>query len=1103
MATTTTFNVTKRKGGLEVVSFDKITKRLEKLSRGLHVAPLRIAQKTIASVFDGIQTRDIDTLTADIAISLATDHPDYGVLASNILIANLHKETNSTLLSVFKLMYTNTNQYGEKASLLAEDVWEVVKKHHKHLDSLLNFQKDYSYDYFAVKTMEKIYLTKVNGKIVERPQHMLMRVALGIWKDNIPRVEETYKLLSDKFFTHASPTIFNAGMRHPQLSSCFLLDMGDSIDSIYKTLSDCAKISKHGGGIGVNAHDIRSRDAIIRGTNGFSTGIIPMLRAFNATARYVNQGSRRNGSFAIYLEPHHPDIFEFLEAKKNHGDEEDRARDLFYGLWVSDLFMKRVEADGVWSLMDPDRCKGLSLVYGDEFEALYTKYETEGRYTRQVKAQEVWSAILTSQIEQGVPYVCYKDAVNKKSNQKNIGTIKSSNLCVAPDTQILTSKGYFPIKVLAGEKVEVWNGKEFSETEVVKTGENQDMVKVTFSNGFDLECTEYHRFYIQDGYWNKNPVLVEAKDLKEGMKLIKSDFPVIESGIETFKYPYTHGFYTGDGTNHIQKNGTRIPGATLYGEKIKLLEHLEIRSTSGKITAQGTLNCLFPRDLAPKFTVPVDQSVRVKLEWLSGYADADGTIARNGTNESLQICSIDIDFLKTVGLMVQTLGVDMKITPMHISADRMMPDGIGGMKEYHCQTSYRLLIGSTSLQKLVALGFAPKRLSITKRSTNRNASQFVQVVSVETLERKSDTYCFNEPKRHAGIFNGVISSQCSEITLFTSPDEVACCNLSSISLPKYITAGKFDFHELYKVTRVVTRNLNQVIDVTFYPIPEAARSNFKHRPLGIGVQGLADAFIMLRLPFDSPEAAELNKHIFETIYFAALEESVELAKEQGTYESYKGSPISKGILQFDMWDVKPSLDLWDWARLKKDIKKYGVRNSMLTAIMPTASTSQLLGNNEAIEPYTANMYLRKTLAGEFLVINKHLIKDLIGLELWNEDMKNAILQNNGSVQNIPGIPEDIKQLYKTVWEIKQRVLIDMAAGRGPYICQSQSLNLWVANPNFKILTSMLFHGWRLGLKTGQYYHRSRSAAGAIKVAVSTGKKETVQEEPQECLMCSG
>ena len=1187
--------VTKRNGSLETVSFDKITKRLGNLSKGLSgVSPIIVAQKTIASIFDGITTREIDILTADIAISLATDHPDYGILASNILISNLHKETSSSILSVFKIMNNNLNVYGEKSSLVADDVWQVVKKHSKHLDSLLNFQKDYTYDYFAIKTLEKMYLTKVNGKVVERPQHMLLRVALGIWKNDMPRVEETYKLLSDKLFTHASPTLFNASMKHAQLSSCFdkdtevfiigkgivhinevqlgdlvithtgkvqkvlqlhqnplgerklynlkatytpaikvtenhrlmviskdelalgvgkgswkpvsdihqgdflsipkkvggvstevwdvmdfteridygksdddvkfslvgdkiqfettfkvqgpqfqgkevlvshkrgnlvnrfwtvdqdfawfmgvwygdgcvthgknrkdisipkniqivssktnpklitkiceigekvfgfapsvsycksqdlvqivfhsrllaivfkhvfghgfdgkhlmlqmhawdaklvramlgglvssdgcltkqgqiiislsnyrllkefyfitrnvgiltsfaataqshkpewkhhktwtmrllpdeeimqhvikfydddrmsmrsnttrnvilldgqyfvkvtnrdlvvedlpeyvytlgieedhsynvegivcencfLLDMEDSIDGIYKVLTNCARISKYGGGIGVNCHSIRSRDAIIRGTNGSSTGIIPMLRTFNATARYVNQGSRRNGSIAFYLEPHHPDLLEFIAAKRNHGNEEERARDLFYALWVSDLFMKRVENDEMWSFMDPDKCKGLCDVYGDEYEALYIKYESEGRYAKQVKAQEVWYELMVSQIETGSPYVVFKDSVNRKSNQKNVGVIKSSNLC-------------------------------------------------------------------------------------------------------------------------------------------------------------------------------------------------------------------------------------------------------------------------------------------------------------------------------------------SEITEFTSPTETAVCNLNSLSLPGFVQGGQFDFHALYKVTKVCARNLDRVIDVTFYPIEEARRSNLRHRPIGIGVQGLADVFIMMKYPFESEEAMRLNREIFETIYFAALETSMELAKENGAYETFKGSPTSEGILQCDLWDSQPTLDLWDWKTLRKDIITYGLRNSLSTAVMPTASTSQLLGNNECIEPYTSNMYLRRTLAGEFVVINKHLVRDLIRLGIWDKEIRDDIIRDNGSVQSVSRIPDDIKELYKTAWEIKQKTLVDMAISRGAFVCQSQSLNIFMGEPSFKKLSSMLFYGWKGGIKTGIYYLRSRGSGNATKVVVDSKQPAPIVEEEPDCVMCSG
>lgn len=1151
-------NVTKRNGSLETVSFDKITKRLGNLSKGLSgVSPIIVAQKTIASIFDGITTREIDILTADIAISLATDHPDYGVLASNILISNLHKETSSSILSVFKIMNNNLNVYGEKNSLVAEDVWQVVKKHSKHLDSLLNFQKDYTYDYFAIKTLEKMYLTKVNGKVVERPQHMLLRVALGIWKNDMPRVEETYKLLSDKLFTHASPTLFNAGMKHAQLSSCFLLDMEDSIDGIYKVLTNCARISKHGGGIGVNCHSIRSRDSIIRGTNGSSTGIIPMLRTFNATARYVNQGSRRNGSIAFYLEPHHPDLLEFIAAKRNHGNEEERARDLFYALWVSDLFMKRVENDEMWSFMDPDKCKGLCDVYGDEYEALYTKYESEGRYSKQVKAQEVWYELMVSQIETGSPYVVFKDSVNRKSNQKNVGVIKSSNLCVAPETMVLTDKGYFPIIDLHGKEVNVWNGEEFSKTIVQKTGENQEMIKVSCSNGFDLICTPYHRFTVQD----KQDVrvsklhIIEAKDLKKGMKIIRCIFPVIDSESESFKYPYTHGFYCGDGTMNrhdgitkhrcnyqvyrntdfckrhqkntkeykndeeemiVRRSGTSSreiqlccansytekPCVALYGEKIDLLKYLDVRTTSG-IIQKDKINCQLPLDMEQKFKVPVNQSLKTKLDWLAGYCDADGCVVKNEKSESIQIACVNLPFLQNVVLMLQTMGCNANIRFHKNEREQSLPNGKGGSRNFACQKTYRLSIGSVFVQQLIKLGFSPKRLILPIRNEIVGIERYNTILSTEYLEKKMDTYCFNEPKRHMGIFNGILSMNCSEITEFTSPTETAVCNLNSLSLPAFVQGGQFDFHALYKVTKVCARNLDRVIDVTFYPIEEARRSNLRHRPIGIGVQGLADVFIMMKFPFESEEAMRLNREIFETIYFAALETSMELAKENGAYETFKGSPTSEGILQCDLWDSQPTLDIWDWKTLRKDIVTYGLRNSLSTAVMPTASTSQLLGNNECIEPYTSNIYLRRTLAGEFVVINKHLVRDLIRLGIWDKEIRDDIIRDNGSVQSVTRIPDDIKELYKTAWEIKQKTLVDMAISRGAFVCQSQSLNIFMGEPSFKKLSSMLFYGWKGGIKTGIYYLRSRGSGNATKVVVDSKQPAPVVEEEPDCVMCSG
>ncbi|MBL7928005.1 MAG: ribonucleoside-diphosphate reductase subunit alpha [Bacteroidia bacterium] len=748
--------VIKRDGKKESVKFDKITARIQKLCYGLnnHVQPLVVTQKVIEGVYDGVTTSELDNLAAETAATMAVRHPDYALLASRIAVSNLHKNTKKSFSETMRSLYNYVDEKtGRKAQLIADDVMQVIEDNADLLDSTIIYDRDFGYDFFGFKTLEKSYLLKINGKVVERPQHMIMRVAVGIHKNDIDSVIETYNLMSERWFTHATPTLFNAGTPKPQLSSCFLLTMkSDSIDGIYETLHQCAKISQSAGGIGLSIHDVRATGSYIRGTNGTSNGIIPMLRVFNDTARYVDQGGgKRKGSFAVYLEPWHADIFEFLDLKKNHGKEELRARDLFYALWIPDLFMKRVEEEGQWSLFCPNEAPGLADCYGAEFELLYTRYEQEGKARKSIPARELWAAIIESQIETGTPYMLYKDACNEKSNQKNLGTIKSSNLC-------------------------------------------------------------------------------------------------------------------------------------------------------------------------------------------------------------------------------------------------------------------------------------------------------------------------------------------TEIIEYTAPDEVAVCNLASIALPRFVINGKFDHQKLFDITYVVTKNLNKIIDINYYPVPEARKSNMRHRPVGIGVQGLADAFILMRMPFDSEEARMLNREIFETIYYAALTASKDLAKQNGAYETFAGSPASQGILQFDMWNVTPT-DRWEWDVLRDEIKKHGLRNSLLLAPMPTASTSQILGNNECFEPYTSNIYTRRVLSGEFVVVNKHLLKDLVDSGLWNDKIKNKLIAANGSVQNIEEVPDNLKALYKTVWEIKQRAIIDMASDRGAYIDQSQSLNLFIPDPNYAKLSSMHFYAWKKGLKTGMYYMRTKAATDAIKFTV--------------------
>ncbi|MDC1217154.1 ribonucleoside-diphosphate reductase subunit alpha [Flavobacteriaceae bacterium] len=759
--------VLKRDGRKEPIMFDKITARIRKLNYGLNplVDPVRVAMRVIEGLYDGVTTSELDNLAAEIAATMTTSHPDYAKLAARISVSNLHKNTkksfSETMTDLFKYVNPRT---GKKAPLLSDEVHKIIKNNADKLDSSIIYNRDFGYDFFGFKTLERSYLLKLNGVIVERPQHMLMRVSIGIHLNDIESALETYELMSKRYFTHATPTLFNSGTPKPQMSSCFLLTMkDDSIDGIYDTLKQTAKISQSAGGIGLSIHNVRATGSYIAGTNGTSNGIVPMLRVFNDTARYVDQGGgKRKGSFAIYVEPWHADIFDFLELKKNHGKEEMRARDLFYAMWTPDLFMKRVEQNVEWTLMCPNECPDLYNVHGDEFDALYLKYESEGRGRRTIKARELWEKILESQIETGTPYMLYKDAANRKSNQKNLGTIRSSNLC-------------------------------------------------------------------------------------------------------------------------------------------------------------------------------------------------------------------------------------------------------------------------------------------------------------------------------------------TEIMEYTAPDEVAVCNLASIALPMFVKDGAFDHQALYDVTIHVTKNLNRVIDRNYYPVIEAQNSNFRHRPVGLGVQGLADTFIMLRLPFTSEEAKKLNQEIFETLYFAAVTASSEEAKTEGTYETYKGSPISNGEFQHNLWGIKDEelSGRWDWVSLRKKVKKQGVRNSLLVAPMPTASTSQILGNNECFEPYTSNIYTRRVLSGEFIVVNKHLLEDLVDRGLWNEDMKQELMRNNGSVQSIEGIPEDLKELYKTVWEMSMKDIIDMSRHRGYFIDQSQSLNLFMEGATMAKLTSMHFYGWKSGLKTGMYYLRTKSAVDAIKFTLDTKLKSEV------------
>ena len=1097
MESSNDMRVMKRNGELEEIAFDKILTRIKKLGLevGIQINYQQLAMKVIDQLYDKISTTKIDELAAEQCAALSTLNPDYGILAGRIIVSNHQKNTDPVFSNVMESLYNFVDIHSNIKPLVSEDFYCFVSKFSKQLDEMIVHDRDYLIDYFGFKTLERAYLFKKGNTVIERPQYMWMRVAVGIHgnldnENALELVKETYDLMSQKFFTHATPTLFNAGTPRPQMSSCYLIAMeDDSIDGIFNTLKDCAHISKWAGGIGLHIHNIRAKGSHIQGTNGTSNGIVPMLRVFNNTARYVDQGgNKRNGSFAIYLEPWHADIFDFLELRKNHGDEELKARDLFYALWVPDLFMERVkEKNGKWSLFCPHECPGLSDVYGEQFKNLYEKYEKDGKARKTINARDLWFSILDAQMETGTPYLLYKDAANMKSNQKNIGTIKSSNLCVAPETVILTINGHVEIQSLENQDVKVWNGEEWSNVTIKKTGEDQELIDVYTDDGSKLTCTPYHKFYIQNDYSPNSIKQVDAIDLKPNDKLIKCSFPVID-GFDQFLHPYTNGFCE-DGT---------------YDEKFNI----------------PSFNC----------------SIKDKLDWFAGYCDANGTI---GDNEQIQVTSINYDFLKNVKLLLQTCGVNPEIKLSQIQDNSYLPDGGNRDDKYvDVKPCYRLLVTSCDLYDLLQLGFSSKRLQIIGNKPSRDAKKFIKILKVENNNRMDDTYCFTEPKRHMGIFNGIITGQCTEILEYSDDKETAVCNLASIALPSFVNeeTKQFDYEKLHTVTKVVTNNLNRVIDINFYPTEKTKRSNFRHRPIGIGVQGLADTFVLMDIPFHSDEAKEINKFIFETIYHASLEKSNELSIERckqikqlmkgprfemldmineydynclkrdkldllGAYSSFEGSPASQGILQYDMWSVKPS-DRYNWSKLKESIQQFGLRNSLLVAPMPTASTSQILGFNECFEPFTSNLYSRRTLAGEFVVVNKYLMKELIGLGLWNEQIKNNIVANKGSIQQLTVLPEHIRNKYKIVWEIPMKQLIDMAADRGAFICQSQSLNLWMEEPVYNKLTSMHFYAWEKGLKTGIYYLRRKAKHQAQQFTIEPDAKEKDEEQEEICEMCS-
>lgn len=1000
--------VIKRDDSKELVSFDKITKRITDISFDLkNVDVIMIAKETINGIFNGIKTSELDKLSAEICASKGHHHYEYNILGGRLLSSNNSKNTCDNYMEVVNILYNK--------KIVSEDFYNFVFMNQTDIQDMIVYDRDLLFDFFAMKTLERSYLFKNNGKIVERPQHVWMRVSIQIHafikQENIlEKIKETYDLLSNLYFTHATPTLFNSATNKPQLSSCFLFSCEDNLEDIFKMISDIAKISKWAGGIGISLSNIRSKGSLIRGTNGKSEGIIPLCKTLEMTARYINQGGKRNGSIAVYLELFHADIYDFIELRKNTGDENLRARDLFIALWVCDLFMKRVQNDEDWTLMCPDECPGLVDSYGQDFEKLYLQYEKEKKGKKVVKSRDLWNHILENQLETGMPYISYKDTVNNKNMQKQLGVIRNSNLCVAPETMILTSNGYFSIQSLENKVVNVWNGSEFTQTTIMKTGENQELLKIVLSNGSELECTHYHKFYIK----NKDNSIrqIEAKFLLKDDELIDCNFPIINETIS-------------------EKNN-----------------------------------------------VPYNSNIDTKIKWLKNLFDKEGYI----DNLGIQLAS-NKNFLKNINFLLNTLGCNAYISKLD-------------------HYFYTLLISDLDILKLEKLGL---KLNILKISPidhkNPRIGNKIKVSEIIYTKRISDTFCFKEEKRGMGIFNGILTGQCNEIALFSNKDNYAVCNLASICLPRFIENGVFNFEKLQEISGIIIRNLNHVIDVNFYPTQETKKTNLENRPVGLGVQGLSDVFCILGIPFNSDEARDLNQRIFENIYYGSVKMSINLAKENGSYQSIINSPHSHGLLNFDFYENK-KLTL-DWTSIKKDLKTYGIRNSMLTALMPTASTSQIMQNNEAFEPYTSNIYIRKTLAGEFIVINQHLIKDLTKLGLWNETIYEEILYDNGSVQKIKSIPQKIKDIYKTAFELKITDILKQAVDRSPFIDHMQSMNLFMAKPDFNLLNSSHFYSWKNGLKTGMYYLRTQPIVDAIKFGLDPNSILRIKEERKKILKDSG
>jgi ribonucleoside-diphosphate reductase alpha chain len=1139
----TNYVVVTRTGRKEQLDTNQITKRLQSLMNKspkiYHINPFNLMLKVLDGLKSGITTYEIDEYAANASASLSISNPHYLSIAARIAVDNHQKNTMRSFVDKMRAAYMNIDD-DESYPLISSVFFKYVEEHQDFIESNIDYSRDFLIDFFGIRTFQKGYSIQVNKKPIERPQDMFMRTAIAINMytcDNIDEelanIKETYDMMSLKYYSHASPTYYNAGSVYAQLASCFLLSTEDSLEGIKKTSTDICKISKRAGGIGIDISSWRSTGSKIRGTNGQSGGIVPFCRGYETDMIAFNQGGRRPGAAALYLRMHHPDLMKFIALRKNTGVEEERARKLFYSLWISDLFMKRVEADGNWSVFDSKKCPELLKVYNLEYENLYLKLESEKKYSFQLKARDIWKEIYNVEQETGMPYIHFADAVNRANMHSNIGNINCSNLCVSGDTMILVDTGYVAIQELAGTEIpvhKVWNGVEFTNATFSKTGTNKKLMKITFSDGSILKCTPEHRFALHDVNGNSDVhITATAKLLQVGDRLIACKFPVIKEGLSDYESPYMRG------NNY---------NSYLYDNDGVDIQNLEYQLAHAELM------------------VPINYDLHTKLLWLAGYLDCEVKSVEEDETKLVYTIGTNRKFMFDVKLLCNTLGINPSLVLHKPTSRRLLIDGNGDKEYYPRYASYMLMFSNIDINKLYTLGLTPSQ-ELRSNPYWQRGNQLVTVESIEQLDGLHDTYCFNEPIKHMGIFNGVLAMNCGEIVLYSSPEEYAVCVLASISLPTFVLDGYsteelelaenerrklnhtypvnpyFDFKGLMGAVKVAVRNLNYIVDTTKHPVIETQRGNERHRAIGTGTQGQDDAYSKMRYPFVSESSTKLNKEIYECMYFAALTASTVLCRKEwqrlkkkckanGTvtvktfkptdYEEHSvtytsaddipknvaaypsmlwngGSPISKGIFHWELMGTKKEelSGMFDWESLRTHILEFGVKNSHLIALMPTASTSQLFGNNECFEPYTTNLYKRDTTAGEFIVIKKYLINDLYNLGLWNNDLKDYLLACEGSIQNIEGIPNNIKELYKTVWEMDQCDLIQQAIDRQPFVDQAQSMNLYFNAFTYAKWNTAMFKAWRGKLKTGKYYLHTQPASMPTKFTIDPSKQKEMAE----------